>query len=1328
MARTAPVPNIPPIPGMNPCTWLAGGGAGGGGGSGKGGKGGDGNAGADGSGQDGNPDDGGKGSGACGQGGKGGCTNCSSGVSAGDPVDVQTGNVFTIPKTDLFLPGAFDLKLLRTYSTARKSVSVGMGWGWSHSLAWSLHEHRRSIVVRAGDGRKVELPSVAVGEEIRNGSWGLVRNKDFYVLRPGNEFLHYFGRVGRTDTYRLRFVSYRKRGHISLQYEGERLARAIDSVGRVVLFEGAANGQIASVSVPNARGERLVFARYSYDSEGNLVVAADADGNLTRYAYDDEHRLKRLEYPNGIVFNFRYDAADRCVETWGAYPDGNDPALAPEAPTELSDGTRAKGIYHCRLDYADSDYSEVIDSVRLRRFFAGPNGHLAKAVDARGGVTTREFDERDRVVSVTDPNAATWQYAYDDLDQVVRETDPEGNTVAIARDGAGRETALVDAEGGVVQVWRDPAGETAGIQVQSGATQQYVIGAYGRITSRIDERGARHLYEYDGHANLIAYTRPSGARDEFSYDYWGRRLSKTNALGQTTSYQYSPSGRVIRIEDTLGRSTHRDYDSMGNLVQQIEPGGAVTSLRYGGLNWLYAVRYPDGSEAYARYNREGWPLYLINEQNERYEFEYDASGLVIAERDFGGHRTTYGYDGMGRVAWFDQGAGKFLIERDKVGHVVAEIAPDEATAQYQFNRRGELVAAKRGGVEFRWQRDPIGEIVSEEFNVEGASYTIETTRDNAGDRVASRTSLGHDLQARRDSQGQVEELRAGAVRPLRIARDVLGSPVRRELSEGAAIVDTFDAGPRLRHRQLLTPNQGASLQPEFVGAAGPGETKQYEYSDADELIHVGAADGTTVNLEYDLRHHLLRRARRELTEEFRADASGNYYEAGVSAPSRSYGAGSALVRHGSTAYDHDVLGRVVAKRQLDETGKTVASTRFEWNGWGLLSAVALANETRIEFDYDAFARRIAKRTIKDGEVVEHHHYVWDLVSMVHDVKLDDSGKPAEIETYLYLDNDDETPLAQKKDARGSASGPKLGSWIYYVGDIKGMPESLIAGDGTVLARYDHSAFGKATLRPGSTTSTPFRAPGQQEDPETGLFYNRYRYYDPEIGSFISPDPIGLDGGLNTYAYGPNPIAWIDPLGWKHNCVVLSSDSDEVQRTQSGFDPLTPALNNQPRAHTEQKFVHKLLAKGKGPDDKSEEHTLLGEYPPCPRCHAAMMRGAKHSGDKINYKWKDKQGKVQTISYEGGTGKPTANGDKAEKLAGAYATEKDLHDDWKFNPNAKPSDDTANDFWGVNPKDGAGNAYTEMKKDKNVHQPKGNAPYWSDDEIAGQQPSSSTDDV
>ena len=66
---------------------------------------------------------------------------------------------------------------------------------------------------------------------------------------------------------------------------------------------------------------------------------------------------------------------------------------------------------------------------------------------------------------------------------------------------------------------------------------------------------------------------------------------------------------------------------------------------------------------------------------------------------------------------------------------------------------------------------------------------------------------------------------------------------------------------------------------------------------------------------------------------------------------------------------------------------------------------------------------------------------------------------------------------------------------------------------------------------GSTPVTnPIRLQGQYHDHETGLHYNRYRYYYPEVGRFVGKDPVGYAGGLNVYQYVPNPVSWIDPLG------------------------------------------------------------------------------------------------------------------------------------------------------------------------------------------------------
>jgi RHS repeat-associated protein len=76
--------------------------------------------------------------------------------------------------------------------------------------------------------------------------------------------------------------------------------------------------------------------------------------------------------------------------------------------------------------------------------------------------------------------------------------------------------------------------------------------------------------------------------------------------------------------------------------------------------------------------------------------------------------------------------------------------------------------------------------------------------------------------------------------------------------------------------------------------------------------------------------------------------------------------------------------------------------------------------------------------------------------------------------------------------------------------------------------YAYDALSKAGRQAG--LKQPIRFQGQYYDHETGLHYNRHRYYDPHSGRFVSKDPIGLRGGINVHSYGDNPITWVDPMG------------------------------------------------------------------------------------------------------------------------------------------------------------------------------------------------------
>ncbi|EAM3410041.1 RHS domain-containing protein [Salmonella enterica] len=103
--------------------------------------------------------------------------------------------------------------------------------------------------------------------------------------------------------------------------------------------------------------------------------------------------------------------------------------------------------------------------------------------------------------------------------------------------------------------------------------------------------------------------------------------------------------------------------------------------------------------------------------------------------------------------------------------------------------------------------------------------------------------------------------------------------------------------------------------------------------------------------------------------------------------------------------------------------------------------------------------------------------------------------------------------------------------LYYHTDVNGAPEEMTDGGGNIVWEAGYQVWGNLThekeTRP---VQQNLRFQGQYLDRETGLHYNLYRFYDPDIGKFISGDPISIRGGINLYQYAPNPISWIDPLG------------------------------------------------------------------------------------------------------------------------------------------------------------------------------------------------------
>ncbi|MEQ5324924.1 RHS repeat-associated core domain-containing protein [Proteus sp. fly-1008] len=129
--------------------------------------------------------------------------------------------------------------------------------------------------------------------------------------------------------------------------------------------------------------------------------------------------------------------------------------------------------------------------------------------------------------------------------------------------------------------------------------------------------------------------------------------------------------------------------------------------------------------------------------------------------------------------------------------------------------------------------------------------------------------------------------------------------------------------------------------------------------------------------------------------------------------------------------------------------------------------------------------------------------------------------------------------------------------FYFHCQPNGSPDALVDDNGDIQWQARFTSWGKTEIELGEFHYYPqnrdqnLRFQGQYLDRETGLHYNTFRYYDPDIGRFTQHDPIGLAGGLNLYQYAPNGLVWVDPWGWE-KCRLYKEDLEKLGPAPDGM--------------------------------------------------------------------------------------------------------------------------------------------------------------------------------
>ena len=340
--------------------------------------------------------------------------------------------------------------------------------------------------------------------------------------------------------------------------------------------------------------------------------------------------------------------------------------------------------------------------------------------------------------------------------------------------------------------------------------------------------------------------------------------------------------------------------------------------------------------------------------------------------------------------------------------------------------------------------------------------------------------------------------------------------------------------------------------------------REYGYDAAGQLTHIQNREDQT-QYRYDPIGRLIAAVTPDFSETFafdpannRLDLSGNKQDHTDQAnsqekPSLNKVWGNLLKEYAGVHYDYDQRGNLIRKTRKGET------TDYHWNGYNQLIKIENRNGST-EYRYDPLGRRTAK--IRNGETTVYHwqedtlaiestngqntHYLFEpgtfeplaQFQTTSPIGIEREDKPAE--PYSYDPETDPLLKIPPEPQGQSQAQPEL---VYYQLDHLGTPIAAHNAKGEAVWTAEYEAWGRIrneTVSDGLKANIPFRFQGQYYDEESGLHYNRFRYYDPEIGRFVSQDPIGLQGGMNLFEYAPNPVGWIDPFGLLKSAKVHAS--------------------------------------------------------------------------------------------------------------------------------------------------------------------------------------------
>ncbi|GAA2941628.1 putative T7SS-secreted protein [Kitasatospora cinereorecta] len=1022
-----------------------------------------------------------------------------------DPIDLATGTMY-LPQTDIALPGTLPLIFRRRVASDYRA-GRWFGPSWSSTADQRLEIDSQGIVFVCEDGLLLSYPHPAPGVPVmpsHGPRWPLELDStgDYTITDPDSGRVRHFGSMSG-DVAPLVQIDDRNHNWIQFEYDAAGAPTGIVHCAGYHLKFTTSEGRITALHLAGAAqdGSDQEILRYRY-TDGHLTEVINSSGLPLRFAYDDCGRVTSWTDTNDSRYDYAYDDRDRCIAEGGAAGhmalrldyDGTD----PETGMRVTTATSSSGAVH---RYVINDSYQVVAEIdplgAITRFERDRYNRLLSRTDPLGRVNSFVYDESGRLTSAVRPDGREMSAQYNSLGLPVRVTNPDRTVVRQEYDERGNRLAVTDPAGAVTRTIYD-AGHAASVTDALGNTTHIRSNTAGLPVRIVD---------------------PLGAATEITRDAFGRPVVHTDPLGAVTRFEWTVEGKLSRRINADGSTQSWTYDGEGNCLTHTDAMGTLSRFEYTHFDLMTARTGPDGVRYEFAYDHELRLTHVRNPQGLTWDYAYDAAGHLISECDFDDRTLTYDRDAAGRLTARTDALGQVIrYKQDVLNRIVSKDAAGAVTT-FAYDLSDQLAEAVNADATVTCLRDRYGRLQSETVN--GLTTTYQY--DRLGRRTGRTTPSGvvsrwtHDAAGRRTSLTMSDRI-------LGFVHDAVGREVARHIGDSVLLASQFDSMGRLASQRV-------------IGADRSMQCREYSYRADGNLVELIEQTTGKINFDLDIAGRVTAVHGANWNERYAYDTAGNQTEASWPAPhpeleatgTRAY-AGTKIKHAGSVRYEHDSLGRVTL-RQKTRLSRKPDTWHYMWDADNRLTDVITPDGTRWHYHYDPLGRRIVKRRVADDGTTDGQHstFSWDGTVLSEQTTREDTISDCISITWDHLGL---LPLTQV-ERRFKAETPDETidqRFFSIVADLVGSPRELFDESGNLAWRARSTLWGTTSWTASSTAYTPIRFPGQYFDPETGLNYNYFRYYDPTSGRYISPDPSGITPAPNPVTYVSNPHKMIDPLG------------------------------------------------------------------------------------------------------------------------------------------------------------------------------------------------------